>query len=66
MRNQLEVAKKCVFLCRGERDDVRRRKALRHAFERVILGRASPEDKIAIENLVRVKMPDAFTGASFF
>jgi cobaltochelatase CobS len=66
MRNQLEVAKKCVFLCRGERDDVRRRKALRHAFERVILGRASPEDKIAIENFIKIKMPDAFTGASFF
>lgn len=66
MRNQLEVAKKVVFLCRAEPDDVRRRKALRHAFERVILGRASPEDRGAIEGFVKIKMPDAFTGNPFF
>ena len=62
MRQQLEVARKAVFMCRGERDDVRRRKALRWAFDRVIGGRASPEDKGSIDNLIQIKMPDAFTG----
>lgn len=63
MRQQLEVARKTVFMCRKERDDVRRRKALKFAFDRVIGGRASPEDKGSIDNLVQIKMPDAFTGA---
>ena len=62
MRQQLEVARKTVFMCRSERDDVRRRKALKFAFDRVIGGRASAEDKGAIDNLVQIKMPDAFTG----
>lgn len=66
MRQQLEVARKAVFLCQRERDDVRRKKALRHAFDRVIGGRASPEDKGSIENLIQIKMPDAFTGDPLF
>lgn len=66
MRQQLEVARKAVFLCQREQDDVRRQKALRHAFDRVIGGRASPEDKGSIENLIQIKMPQAFEGATLF
>lgn len=65
MRNQLDVAKKAAFLCVRERDDVRRQKALRHAFDRVILGRASPDDKGAIDNLIQIKMPQAYQGTPF-
>lgn len=65
MRQQIEVARKAAFLCLRERDDVRRQKALRYAFDRVIGGRASPEDKGAIDNLIQIKMPNAFTGNPF-
>lgn len=66
MRQQLEVARKTQFLCRDEKDDVRREKALRHAFDRVISGRASPEDKGAIDTLLSAKIPQAFTGTPLF
>lgn len=66
MRQQLEVAKKVVFLCENETTEERKQKAIRHAFERVICGRASPEDQGAIESLLQIKIPQAYVGKGFF
>lgn len=62
MRQQLEVARFACFLCQRETDDERRDKCLRMAFERVITGRASETDAGAINNLLELRIPQAFTG----
>lgn len=62
MRQQLEVARMTLFMTRNEKDDVRKEKGLRMAFDRVIGGRASPEDKGAIDLLIETIIPNAFIG----
>lgn len=62
MRQQLEVAKFAAFLCQRETEPERRAKCLRMAFERVISGRASDPDGGAINELVKIRIPQAFQG----
>lgn len=62
MRQQLEVARFAAFLCQRETEPARRDKCLRMAFERVISGRASEADAGAINNLVQIRIPQAFQG----
>ena len=60
LRQQLEVGSYAGFLMRNERDAERRKKMLGMGFDRIILGRASAEDKEAIRLMINTKLPDAF------
>lgn len=60
LRQQLEVGSYASFLMRNERDAERRKKMLGMGFDRIILGRASAEDKEAIKLMISTKLPDAF------
>lgn len=62
MRQQLDVARFAAFLTAREQDEERHGKLVRMAFDRIIGGRASPEDKIAIDDFLQIKLPSAFTG----
>lgn len=62
MRQQLDVARMATFLTKLERDDAKRDRLIGMAFNRVILGRASPEDKGAIATLIEARLPNAFSG----
>lgn len=66
MRQQLEVAKMTAFLNARQSDQTFRIKALVHAIERVICGRASPQDQGAIRTFVEVRIPDAYKGDPLF
>lgn len=66
MRQQLEVARAAVFLNARETDEIRREKGMLVAFDRVIGGRASPEDQGAIHVLISTKIPRAFVGDPLF
>lgn len=62
MRQQLQVAHKFAFFAERERDDDRRAKLLKFAIDRIICGRASEEDKGAIQTMVQTLLPTAFEG----
>ncbi len=66
MRQQLEVAKMTAFLNARQSDQALRIKGLAHAIERVICGRASPQDQGAIRTFVEARVPEAYQGDPLF
>ena len=66
MRQQLEVAKMTAFLNARQSDQALRIKGLAHAVERVICGRASPQDQGAIRTFVEARIPQAYQGDPLF
>lgn len=64
MRQQLDTADLAVFLTTREQDDDRKEKLLLMAFRKIIIGRASDEDRASIDLMLQAKIPGAFVGES--